>query len=136
MSFAPRTPEKTRPAVGWIVGAFALDALFVVAFAAIGRASHGEDAFAGLAETAWPFLVGLIVGWLVQGVWRDPLAPVRSGMGVWGATLVVGMLLRAFSGEGIAIPFVIVAAVVLFAFLVGWRALVAVVVRARKGGRS
>ena len=136
MSFAPRPPEKTRPPIAAAVGAFAADALLVVVFSAIGRASHGEDPIAGLAETAWPFLVGLVVGWLVQGVWRDPFAPVRSGMGVWGATLVVGMLLRAFSGQGIAIAFVIVAAIVLFAFLVGWRALAALVFRRRGKDRA
>jgi hypothetical protein len=110
-----------------------LDVVLVVVFAAIGRASHGEDPIAGLGETAWPFLVGVLVGWLVQGAWRDPLPPIRAGLGIWGATLVVGMLLRALSGQGIAIPFVIVAAIVLFAFLVGWRALVALIRRPRKG---
>jgi hypothetical protein len=39
---------------------------------------------------------------------------------VW--TLVIGMVVRASTGVGTAIAFVIVAAVVLGAFLVGWRA--------------
>lgn len=129
-------PAPTRPPVGWVAGAFALDVVFVVVFSAIGRASHGEDVFPGIGETAWPFLVGVLVGWLTQGVWRDPLATVRSGMGVWGATLVVGMLIRALTGQGIAIPFVIVAAIVLFVFLVGWRALVALIRRRRSAERS
>ncbi|QIG41227.1 DUF3054 domain-containing protein [Microbacterium sp. 4R-513] len=115
-----------------MAGALAIDVALVIVFAAIGRASHGEDALAGLFETAWPFLVGVVVGWLVQGAWRAPLPPIRTGLGVWGATLVVGMLLRTLAGQGIAIPFVIVAAIVLFAFLVGWRALVLVVTRRRE----
>ncbi|TDN92026.1 DUF3054 domain-containing protein [Microbacterium sp. BK668] len=133
MTFEPQKPATPRPATGSIVGAFAIDIVLVGVFSAIGRASHGEDALAGLLETAWPFLVGVVVGWLVQQAWRDPLSPVRTGLGVWGATLVVGMLLRTLSGQGIAIPFVIVAAIVLFAFLVGWRAIVAVVTRVRTG---
>jgi hypothetical protein len=39
---------------------------------------------------------------------------------VW--TLVIGMVVRAATGVGIAIAFVIVAAVVLAALLIGWRA--------------
>jgi hypothetical protein len=132
VTFEPKPPVKPRPATKWIVGAFLLDVVLVVVFAAIGRASHGEDPLGGLFTTAWPFLVGVVVGWLVQGAWRDPLPPVRTGLGVWGATLVVGMLLRTLSGQGIAIPFVIVAAIVLFAFLVGWRALVLLVTRRRQ----
>lgn len=136
MTFEPKPPVKPRPATKWIVGAFVLDVVLVVVFAAIGRASHGEDPLAGLFTTAWPFLVGVVVGWLVQGAWRDPLPPVRTGLGVWGATLVVGMLLRALSGQGIAIPFVIVAAIVLFVFLVGWRALALLVTRRQRRARA
>ena len=75
----------------------------------------------GLATTAWPFLVGLLAGWAVTRGWRHPLAPLRTGAGVWVATVAVGMLLRAASGQGIAIAFVIVAAVTLLVLLVGWR---------------
>jgi peptidoglycan/LPS O-acetylase OafA/YrhL len=126
---APPPPKAPRPSIGWVVGAFALDVVLVSVFAAIGRASHSEDALAGLWTTAWPFLVGVLVGWLVQRAWRNPLPPVRTGLGVWGATLVVGMLIRILADQGIAIAFVIVAAIVLFAFLVGWRAIVALIRR-------
>jgi len=137
VTFEPKPPVKPRPATKWIVGAFALDVVLVVVFAAIGRANHGEDPIGGLLTTAWPFLVGVVVGWLVQGAWRDPLPPVRTGLGVWGATLVVGMLLRTLSGQGIAIPFVIVAAIVLFVLLVGWRALALLLVtRRRRSART
>lgn len=102
--------------------ALLLDVVLVLAFAATGRASHDSDVLAGLAQTAWPFLVGLLAGWgLVRG-WRAPIAPLRSGLGIWAATLVGGMLLRLASGQGAALPFVIVAALTLCALLVGWRA--------------
>jgi hypothetical protein len=45
-----------------------------------------------------------------------------TGVVVWAATLVVGMLLRVVSGQGIASSFVVVAAIVLAVFLIGWRA--------------
>jgi len=114
--------------------AFAVDAVLVVAFAAVGRASHesgvlGEGGL-GLLTTAWPFVVALGVGWLVSLAWRRPFSPLRTGLPVWAVTLVGGMLLRALSGQGTAMPFVIVAALTLLALLVGWR-IVARAVRRR-----
>nr|WP_312854874.1 DUF3054 domain-containing protein [Agromyces agglutinans] len=123
---------SVRPPISHLVGAILLDAALVTAFAATGRATHGEDALAGLWQTAWPFLGGLVIGWLATRAWRAPAAPLRTGLGVWAATIVVGMLLRAVSGQGTALPFVIVATVVLFAALVGWRAIAALVARRRR----
>jgi hypothetical protein len=114
-----------------VILSFVVDAVLVVVFAAIGRASHGEAVLAGLFTTAWPFLVGLVVGWLATLAWRAPMRPVRTGIGVWAATVVVGMVLRAVSGQGVVVAFVIVAAVVLAAFLVGWRGIAALVRRLR-----
>lgn len=108
-----------------VVLAFIADVLLVVVFAAIGRASHDEGVFGpgggGLLETSWPFLLGLIAGWLVTLGWRHPIAPVRTGLGVWIVTVAGGMLLRALSGQGTALAFIIVAAVTLLVLLVGWR---------------
>lgn len=115
--------------------ALLVDAALVVVFAAIGRATHDGDvlgpAGSGLATTAWPFLVGLLLGWAVSIGWRRPLAPLRTGLPVWAVTLVVGMLLRALSGQGIAVAFIIVAGITLLLFLVGWRAIAALVARTR-----
>ena len=127
MTDAPN-PPRTRA----VVSAFLTDVLLVVLFAVIGRASHGEDLSpGGVAVTAWPFLAGLAAGWLIVLAWRAPLAPVRTGLGTWAVTLAGGMLLRAVSGQGVAIAFVVVAAVVLLAFLVGWRTIVVLVRRGR-----
>jgi hypothetical protein len=106
---------------------FALDVAFVLVFAAVGRASHEEgNAVVGALATAWPFLVGTVVGWaLVRALSRRwPLA-VGSGISVTVATVVVGMLLRAVTGQGTAPSFVAVATVALAVLLVGWRAIVA-----------
>ncbi len=118
-----------------VVSAFFADVVLVIVFAAIGRASHDEGVFGpggtGLAETSWPFLVALAVGWLLTLAWRRPLAPVRTGLGVWVVTVAGGMLLRALSGQGTAVAFIIVASVTLLVLLVGWRVVVALVTRAR-----
>lgn len=124
MSDLRRRPDaKVR-----IATAAAIDVFLVLAFAAIGRASHGEDP-AGLLVTAWPFLVGLAAGWLVTLAWRAPAAPVRTGLGVWAATVAGGVLLRAAAGQGIAFALIVVATVTLLVLLVGWRVIAAVVRR-------
>jgi len=111
--------------------ALALDLLLVVVFAAIGRASHDEaNPVVGVLVTAWPFLVGTVVGWAVVRMLRKawPLE-VGPGITVWFATVLIGMVLRQSTGQGTAVSFVLVAALVLALFLVGWRALVALLER-------
>ncbi len=104
----------------------ALDVVLVLVFVAFGRQSHDEGiTLAGTLGTAWPFLVGLVIGWLIMRAWRAPLGIALPGVVLWASTLVLGMLLRVISGAGIALPFIIVAAVTLALFLIGWRALAA-----------
>jgi hypothetical protein len=124
----PNRPRDVRPS-WWPV---LVDLAAVLAFVAIGRRSHSEGLDpAGLLGTLWPFVVGAVVGWAsVAGV-RWPLSAVRSGAVVWVSTVVVGVLLRVVAGQGVEISFVIVTLVVLGAFLVGWRAVVDVVLRVR-----
>lgn len=122
---APAYPAKP------LIIAFALDAVLVVVFAAIGRASHDEDVLAGLWNTSWTFLLALVVAWGVSFAWRAPSAPVRTGLPVWAITVAGGMLLRALSGQGVQVAFVIVAASVLLVMLVGWRVIATLVRRAR-----
>lgn len=102
--------------------AAAIDAGVVTAFVAIGRRNHDEDpGVIGLLSTAAPFLVGLVVGWLVAKAWEDPM-PIRKGLTIWPITVVVGMIGRRLAGDGTALSFIIVATVFLGATLVGWRA--------------
>jgi hypothetical protein len=113
--------------------AFLADVVVVVAFAAIGRRSHAEsDAVTGVLVTAWPFLTGLAVGW-VTWLAIHRRAPVGSleVLPVWVLTVVVGMVLRHATGKGTAVSFVIVAAIVLGSFLVGWRVVRDLVTRLR-----
>jgi len=106
--------------------AAAFDVVLVFVFVVIGRRSHGERlTLLGTAETWWPFLVGLTVGWLVTRAWQRPLGVVVPGLPLWISTVVIGLLLRLATGHTAELPFVIVTIVVLAAFLVGWRALAA-----------
>ena len=110
---------------------FVLDAVLIVVFSTFGRGAHSEGL--GAAQvwgTAWPFFVGLVVGWLILLVARRAPGTVGSGVAVWISSLVVGMVIRGF-GDG-RVPhwsFIIVAAVVTAVFLIGWRAIRAAVLR-------
>lgn len=98
------------------------DVVLVIAFAAVGFYTHAQVlTFEGAAQTSWPFLVGLGFAWLVSAAWTEPLAPMRTGVAVWSTTVLIGMLVRFFIGEGIAGPFIVVASVLNFLTLVGWR---------------
>ncbi|KUF08158.1 DUF3054 domain-containing protein [Leucobacter sp. G161] len=132
---ATQTPTE-RASAGIAIGAFLLDAAFVVAFAALGRGSHDREAtLAGLFETAWPFLAGLVIAWLVTLAWRRPVAVWRTGLPVWIGSAGLGLLLRALVGQGTALPFVIVATLTLCAMLVGWR-LIAALMRVLSARRA
>lgn len=117
--------------------AFVLDAVLVLIFSVIGRASHGEDPV-GFLITAWPFLVALVVGHLLAMlVPARPRRPWSLGWGVvaWIVTVAGGMLLRIATGDTAQAPFIIVATVVLGVFLLGWR-LIALLVRRYRGPRE
>lgn len=105
-----------------IIGSLALDIAFVVVFAVIGRASHAESLdLAGIATTAWPFVVSVALGSVVAS-WRSWPWWVQ-GVFVWVVALVGGMALRVAAGGSTAPGFVIVGGISLALFLIGWRAL-------------
>ena len=80
------------------------DVVGVLVFCTIGRRSHAEGlTVAGVAETAWPFLTGSAVGWLLSRGWRRPTALVPTGVVVWLCTVAVGMLLRKATSAGVAV---------------------------------
>ena len=113
----------------------ALDALLVLVFVLIGRRSHEEGSeLTGVLTTLWPFLLALLVGWVVSHSWRSPDRVVPSGLVVWGFTVVGGLLLRIASDQGVQWSFVVVTALVLGAFLLGRRLLTRLLDR-RRGRR-
>ena len=116
--------------------AFGIDVVLLLVFVLIGRRSHGEAASAaGIVTTLWPFLVGLLAGWLVTVAWRRPLAVLWSGVPIWLMTVALGMLIRVSVGQGVQLSFIVVATIALGVFLVGWRLVALPVVRRRRGLR-
>ncbi|WP_230667517.1 MULTISPECIES: DUF3054 domain-containing protein [unclassified Microbacterium] len=113
---------------------YTIDLVLVLAFCALGRGTHGEAPIgAGFPATAGPFVVGLVIGWLVNRfALGGHTASLRSGAVAYAATLVGGMLLRMATGQGTAAPFVIVAAFALAALLLGWRLVARAVRRSRR----
>ncbi|WP_417540969.1 DUF3054 domain-containing protein [Microbacterium maritypicum] len=113
--------------------AVVVDVVLVLIFAAIGRASHDESP-AGFLLTAWPFLIALLIGHLLAALL--PGRPRRPWSVLWGAvvwivTVAGGMLIRVLSGDTAEVPFIVVATLVLGTFLVGWRAITALLRRRR-----
>ena len=110
-----------------------VDVVLVLVFAVIGRASHDENP-AGFLLTAWPFLVALLLGHaiaaLLPGRPRRPWSALW-GLVVWVITVIGGMLLRIATGDTAQVAFIIVATLTLGVFLVGWRALTALLRRRR-----
>lgn len=131
------TAQSVQPSSLRTAGlALAADVACILVFVAIGRRNHDEGVtLAGIAETAWPFLTGLAVGWLLARAWRQPTA-LRTGAMVWPITIVIGMGIRAAIGTGIAVSFILVATLVTGALLLGWRAAWAARERGRERGRG
>jgi hypothetical protein len=123
------TTQAVRPAT--VTLAASADLLAVLVFSAVGRSSHAEgiDAF-GVLTTAAPFLLGLVIGWLVGRAWRAPLR-LPVGVAVWVGVVVVGLGVRTAFTHRLPLTFVVVAAASLAVFLLGWRALAHLIARSR-----
>lgn len=125
-----RPDSKGSAALGsWLL----VDLILVGLFALIGRAAHRESLdFAGWFATASPFLVALAVGWaiaLLLGV--DAKRVSFADHTIIAVTIALGLGLRVLSGETAAVPFVLVATVVLLVFLLVPRLLVRTIARRR-----
>lgn len=117
--------ETARPSVATTI---AIDAVLVIVFCIIGRLSHEKGIFGdipGLVGTIWPFLAALVVVHAVALALRVPAQKVIPGVLVWIVTVGGGLALRAVSGQGTAVPFIIVATITLALFLIGWRLIAA-----------
>jgi hypothetical protein len=125
----PKTgPEDESRSVAM---ALAIDVVCVAVFCTIGRRSHAEGiTLSGVAHTAWPFLTGTAIGWLASQAWRRPFALAPTGLAIWISTVLVGMLLRKASSQGVAVSFIVVASTVTALLLLGWRG-VAMLLRRR-----
>lgn len=114
-----------------VLAAFLADLAVVVVFVLVGRRTHHEDAgFVGFLRVCWPFAVGLVAGWALTRLDRDPYAWGRV-VGAWVVTVAGGMALRvALQGHEFVPSFTIVATLFLGMGMLAWRAVVHAVVRA------
>lgn len=133
-----RSTENSAPRPAPIIaGAAAADALLIMVFAAVGRDAHARgEVITGVLLTAWPFLTGAAVSWLVLRLWRRPLALWPAGVAVWLGAVGTGMALRAVTGQTVVLPFVIVALISLAVLLLGYRLLVLGLLRLRRSRRQ
>ncbi len=115
-----------------VAGAALADIVSIVVFVAIGRRNHDEgEAVDGILTVAAPFLIALVVGWLVARAWTRP-TQVETAFIIWPVTVALGMVLRSVVFDrGTALAFIIVATLVLGLFLVGWRMIAAAVMARR-----
>jgi len=117
--------DKARQARSPALPALIADIACVVFFVALGRRNHAEGVSVwGVAETAWPFLTGTAIGWLLSRGWRHPTALAPTGITVWACTVVVGMVLRKATSEGTAASFIAVATLATALLVLGWRSAV------------
>lgn len=128
-----RTQQQSASGGRRAITAAALsDAVLILVFAAIGRDAHQRGGIiTGVFLTAWPFLAGAAIAWFAWRAWRRPLS-MTTGVVIWLGAVAGGMILRALTGQSVVLAFVVVALLSLALFLVGYRALPALVQRLRK----
>lgn len=102
--------------------ALAFDVVCVLALVVIGTRNHDTDTgVSGILFVAAPFLIALLGAHLVLNV----LGKSTFVAGIWGSTVLFGMVLRNLAfNRGTAMAFVLVASVFLAATMWGWRAVV------------
>ena len=122
----PVADSSTNP-----LWSFGLDLVCVLVFVVVGNLMQGTPLGEYLG-TAWPFVVGVVVAWMVPGTRDVPTIPWPTGVVVWAVTTAVGLGLRWASGEALSGAFPLVAAGILALLLIGWRVVPEVLERRRE----
>lgn len=98
------------------------DLIIVLVFVGIGRSVHDHGVnIAGMLSTAWPFVVGLAIGWFIVIKQHHSGVGLMDGVTICLVTVLFGMLLRVVAGQGTAFAFILVALGFLGALMLGWR---------------
>ncbi|SKC77864.1 Protein of unknown function [Krasilnikoviella flava] len=127
---APASPTTPTARPAW--PAAVCDLVCVLVFTVVGTLNHDTAGVGHVALVGLPFVVGLAVGWLATRAWRAPAQVWPTGVAVWFATVVLGLVLRPVLGiGGVEVSFAIVTAVFLGVTMLGWRALAALAARRR-----
>lgn len=130
------TRNAPRPIARWLPPVVA-DLVCVLVFAFAGKTSHEASASDWVVlAIVWPFALAAVlahVALLLRG--RQTRRTWPEGGVVLAVTYVLGMLLRAISGRGIAVGFLVVAVLFLALTMLGWRCVAQLVV-ARRTSRT
>lgn len=116
-----------------------IDVFLVILFAFQGRTAHESgNSIIGVLDTAWPFLGGLAVGWLITRQWKVTTGGLPVVFQIWPAAIMlaavtwaIGLLLRVIAGDTNHGAFPLVALGFLLLMMVGWRIVWGSVVRIR-----
>jgi hypothetical protein len=129
------TPTEPHPTVGRLWPLVA-DLVCVLALAVGGKSSHeAHESDWVVLVIAWPFAVAAALAHMGLARRGGPTRRVwPEGAIVVATTYLVGMVLRAASGRGLAPGFLVVAALFLAVTMLGWRAVVLLAAR-RAGGQ-
>ncbi|MDX6326936.1 MAG: hypothetical protein QOK15_3290 [Nocardioidaceae bacterium] len=116
------TPDVPRPFARRLPPLVA-DLVCVLVFALAGKSSHeSSDSSWVVAAIAWPYALAVGVAHAGLVVRRRPTRRIWPEGGlVLAVTYVLGMILRVVSGRGIAVGFLVVAALFLTLTMLGWR---------------
>ena len=122
------TTKAPRRTPGWLLPLVA-DLVCVLVFAAAGKSSHeASDSEWVVLAIVWPYALSVVLahaGLLLRGRLTRRVWP--EGVVVLAVTYVLGTLLRAASGRGIAVGFLVVAVVFLALTMLGWRTILRLV---------
>ena len=126
---APESSICTRV----IIGSVLADLLAVAVFVTVGRLSHDESLSAsGLLRTGWPFVVGIVGGYIGIALTRWPVLSLRGGTVIAVKTFVIGLVLRyGVARDGTPFSFIVVTMVILTVLILGWRLLTLAALRRR-----
>lgn len=137
MSEAPRRARPGRvlsqrtEAPAQSAASLIADVILVLIFAVLGNQAHDSGlAVPDIWATAWPFMLGLGLSWLLTFSWGGPHRVWPTGALVVLGTVGLGLALReAFTDGGVQASFVAVALCTLATLLLGRRALSGFIVR-------
>ena len=119
------TGNVPKPTARWLAPLVA-DLACVLVFAFAGKTSHEATASDWVVVAiVWPYALAVAlahVGLVSRGRQTRRIWP--EGAVVLAVTYVLGMLLRAVSGRGTAVGFLVVAALFLALTMLGWRSIV------------
>lgn len=108
----------------------AVDVVLIVLFALLGRREHEHAlSISGILMTALPFLIAYVAMTFLSKPWFTINKLFPAGVLVWVGTVAAGLALRIAFGSTAAVPFIIVASLVLGAFLMGRRLVTSLVAR-------